>query len=369
MPLSLRRLTLKGFRSIDSLESLALNSINVLVGANGAGKSNFVAFFHFMRALVDRQLQQHVGEQGGGEALFFLGEGEAGRIDVSLELDGLVYEALLQAREGGGIELARECVESRGAPGHAVLAHAADESGLKSLYEARKKADRAMHPAAAVYEALSTWTVYHFHDTTALARMRRDQPIAGGDRLNEDGSNVAAFLLYLRTQHAAHYSLVRDAVRLVAPFFDDFHLASDPRSGLDCVRLRWLQKGVARPFQPSHLSDGTIRFICLAAALQQPTLPSTLVIDEPELGLHPFSLALLADLIKSAAGETQVIISTQSPILLDHFEPDDVIVVNRVRGRSMFERLSSRGLRAWLNDYTVGELWQKNVLDGGPAYE
>ena len=199
--------------------------------------------------------------------------------------------------------------------------------------------------------------------------MRRDQSLRDSQSFRHDASNIAPFLLCLKEEKPESYVLIRDTVRLIAPFFDDFLLRPQIKGTNELVRLEWRQKGSDFPFQPNQLSDGTIRFICLATALLQPNPPATIVIDEPELGLHPYAISLLADLIKSAAERTQVIISTQSPTLVDYFDPDQVIVVNRRDGRSTFERLDSHALAEWLDDYSVGELWQKNVVQGGPARE
>jgi predicted ATPase len=189
------------------------------------------------------------------------------------------------------------------------------------------------------------------------------------EHLRPDAANIAAFLFHLQQKHSHHYTLIRDTVRLIAPFFDDFLLRSEDKGGEQKLRLEWRQKGSSFPFQPVHFSDGTIRFICMATALLQPRLPAAVVIDEPELGLHPFAITLLADLIQSAARRTQVVISTQSPTLLDHFDPADVVVVNREKGNSTFERLEPARLAEWLQDYSIGELWQKNVVKGGPTHE
>jgi predicted ATPase len=137
------------------------------------------------------------------------------------------------------------------------------------------------------------------------------------------------------------------------------------------IQLEWRQKDSDYPFLASHLSDGTLRFICLATALLQPSPPATMVFDEPELGLHPFALTLLANLFEVAARRTsqQVIVSTQSAPLVNEFEPEDVIVVERAEGESVFRRLDSAKLSGWLEDYTLGELWQKNVFGGGPRNE
>jgi predicted ATPase len=199
--------------------------------------------------------------------------------------------------------------------------------------------------------------------------MRRDQPVRDWTPFRQDASNIASFLLDLRDDEPGSYELIRDTIRLIAPFFDDFLLRPKTKGPNELVRLEWRQKGSDFPFQPYQLSDGTIRFVCLATALLQPEPPAAIVIDEPELGLHPYAISILADMIKSASERTQVIVSTQSPTLLDYFEPEDVIVVNRKNGRSTFERLDAANLSEWLDDYSVGELWQKNVVRGGPTGE
>jgi predicted ATPase len=199
--------------------------------------------------------------------------------------------------------------------------------------------------------------------------MRRDQSVRDWERFRHDASNIAPYLMNLKSAQPDSYTLIRDTVRLIAPFFDDFLLRPQKRGTDEQVRLEWQQKGSDFPFQPNHLSDGTIRFICLATALLQPDPPATIVIDEPELGLHPYAISMLADLIKSASERTQVIISTQSPTFLDYFAPEQIVVVNRRDGRSTFNRLDAQALAGWMEDYSVGELWQKNVVRGGPTRE
>jgi predicted ATPase len=211
--------------------------------------------------------------------------------------------------------------------------------------------------------------VYHFHDTSQSAPMRRDQSVRDRNKLRDDAANIAAFLLRMSQKAPDSYALIRDTVRMIAPFFDDFILEPQQEGPEEKIRLEWRQRGSDYPFQPYQLSDGTIRFVCLAAALSQPDPPPTVLIDEPELGLHPYAISILADLIKSASQRTQLIVSTQSPTLLDYFEPADVVVVNRVQGRSVLTRLDAEELAGWLEEYTVGELWQKNVVDGGPSHE
>ena len=362
------KITLKGFKSIESLEAFQLKKLNVLIGANGAGKSNFVDFFRMLRALADESFQQFVNNQGGGDGLMFLGPKVTQEIRAHLEFGRNGYEFVLKPTAQGSLQIAQERIEYGGKP--TTLGAGTLESALK-----KRKDDKSSlfqgYPGVPhyVYSSVSSWTVYHFHDTSPLSPMRRDQPLRDWERFRHDASNIAPFLYNLKAHELQSYELIRDTVRLIAPFFDDFLLRPQRRGADELIRLEWRQKGSDFPFQPNHLSDGTLRFICLATALHQPEPPATIVIDEPELGLHPYAISMLADLISSAAERTQVVVSTQSPTLLDNFEPADIIVVNRQKAKSTFERLDAETLRECLDDYSVGELWQKNVVRGGPTSE
>ena len=200
--------------------------------------------------------------------------------------------------------------------------------------------------------------------------MRRYETIDDNEYLRFDAKNIAPFLFDLknskRSAKTTAYNQIVDTIRLVTPFFDDFILKPNEN---EKVRLLWRQKGSDYPLKPQHLSDGTLRFICLTAALLQPNPPSTIIIDEPELGLHPYAIEILAELIAATAKKTQLIISTQSPSLVDYFEPENIIVVNRKEGASVFNRLNKDELSSWLEDYSLGDLWRKNIFTGGPAHE
>ena len=364
----LKSMSIRGFKSIEALEGFGLTKLNVLIGANGSGKSNFVDFFRMLRALADEAFQQFVSDAGGADGFLFLGPKVTSQITAELEFGDNAYTFTLKPTAQGTLQIARE--EAKYGDFPLVLS----SGGLESALKTRRNEKGLRYPNAPgvphyVYSSVSSWTVYHFHDTSPLSLMRRDQSVRDSQRFRHDASNIAPFLLNLTEEEPGSYELIRDTVRLIAPFFDDFLLRPQKKGTNEQVRLEWQQKGSDFPFQPNQFSDGTIRFVCLATALLQPSPPATIVIDEPELGLHPYAISLLADLVKSAAERTQVIISTQSPTLLDYFAPDEVIVVNRRDGRSTFDRLDTQALAGWMEDYSVGELWQKNVVQGGPARE
>lgn len=373
MSVKINSLSIEGFKSIRSLKDFKLGELNVLIGANGAGKSNFVDFFRLLRAMVDENLQSFVNTNGGGDGFFFNGPKHTQKIGSHLEFGANVYEFDLTPTADGSVQIERECVQYTGGQGMGNLRNIGAglrESNLKKRKEDTARMGQGKGVPGHVYDAVSSWIVYHFHDTSRLASMRREQSVRDNDYLRADASNIAAFLLKIKTHYRNNYTLIRDTIRLIAPFFDDFRLKIDVKAdGEEKVRLEWTQKGSDYPFQPSQLSDGTIRFVCLATALSQPQLPNTIVIDEPELGLHPYAITLLAELIRSAATRTQVIISTQSVTLLEQFNLQDIVVVNRKDGASSFERLDEEHIKEWLEEYSVGELWQKNVVQGGPTHE
>lgn len=208
--------------------------------------------------------------------------------------------------------------------------------------------------------------VYHFHDTGDRSPMKGKCNIDDNVSLKNNGSNIAAFLYYLQEKHPKHFMRIEKTVASVSPFFKGFNLMPN-RLNERLIQLEWKQKGAADTyFNAYQLSDGTLRFICLATLLLQPNPPKTIIIDEPELGLHPVAVRKLASLIKKVSAETQVIISTQAVNLVDNFAPEDIIVVDRQDDATVFTRLDSEALAGWLEDYSLGEIWEKNVIGGQP---
>jgi predicted ATPase len=156
----------------------------------------------------------------------------------------------------------------------------------------------------------------------------------------------------------------------VAPFLDDFSL-EPVRANPNTIKLEWKHKTSDQYFGASSLSDGTLRFIALSTLFLQPAdqRPSVILVDEPELGLHPYAIGILASLIRQASVNTQVIVSTQSSPLVDYFQPDEVLVADRVDRGTQITHLDSARLDKWLQDYSLGQLWEKNELGGRPVQD
>ncbi|MCV9382205.1 cobalt transporter ATP-binding subunit [Aeromonas rivipollensis] len=372
MGTSLDTLTIKGFKSIQELSAFKLNSLNVIVGANGAGKSNLIAFFKMLRALIDGNLNRFVRDSGGASDLLFGGRKMTSEMTFETRFGDRGYRFTLMPTLADSCVIEDEACFLREPMGLGLwdLLSIGGNSESDSRLAAEAHGNHPdMSYAKPVFDAISSWQVYHFHDTSQSAGMRNYEIVQDNSVLRADATNIGSFLLKLRNQFPSSYQAILAAVRLVIPFFDDFILVPRLMGASEKVNLSWQQKGSDYPMQPYHLSDGSIRFICLATALLQPNPPSTIIIDEPELGLHPAAIAILAELIQQASLRTQVIVATQSPALIDQFAIDDIVVVNRKGGASTFERLNEADYAQWLEEYSVGELWTKNVIAGGPRYE
>ena len=365
---SLDKITIQGFKSIRELDGFELKSLNLFIGANGAGKSNLISFFRLLHAVMEGNLNSYVIDNGGMSDLLFNGrkETESMYFETRFGMRGHRFRLRPGASEEPNIVNEARYYAS-GKTQWWIMGDSFDGKS-KVASEADSPNGDAEYSRPLV-NAIKSWQIYHFHDTSATAGMRHYGIIQDYRKLRIDASNLATYLAFLRDIHPASYAGILDAVRLVTPFFDDFILEPRKMGEAEKVNLSWRQKGSDYPMQPYHLSDGTIRFIALATALLQPEPPSTIIIDEPELGLHPHALAILAELIQDAATRTQLIIATQSATLLDYFGVEDIVVVKRHEGSSTFTRLEQKDYDKWLEDYTVGELWTKNVITGGPILD
>jgi predicted ATPase len=359
---SLTKLTLRGFKTIRELVEFDPRPLTVLIGPNGAGKTNFISFFRMLASMMAGQLQFHVGQQGGASSLLHDGpavtrEMEAaietqhptGRMDYSFRLAYAASDTLVFADERFHCDPPIFQSASFGNPEAKVLLTA--ENGNVA----------ALH----LVDLLKKIVVHQFHDTTTHARIRAKWLADDGGSLLADGGNLAPFLYRLQIHERRYYQRIVETVRLILPFFSTFEL--QPESGY--LLLKWREQGSDRVFTASQAGDGMLRVMALSALLRQPEqdLPAVLILDEPELGLHPYAIEILAALIQSASQHSQIIVATQSVSLIDRFEPHDIVVVDREGRETTFKRLTDSELAEWREHYTMSELWEKNVLGGRPA--
>lgn len=361
-------LTLEGFKSFREVRDFQLTRRNVLIGANGAGKSNFVEFFRMLRALALGGLQGFITERGGGDGFFFQGPTMTRLVASELRFADDRFRFTLRPLPNGAVMVGEIRVFGFGTDAWWRLSISDLELNFRrwAAIDAMRGAPPPTSECGPVHDAISQIRDYHFHDTSLTSPMRREADAPDFRELRAQGENLAPFLAHLRDQHPTRYQRIRETIQIIAPFFDDFLLEPYHKGPRELVKLEWRQKGSTFPFQPWHLSDGTIRFIALTTALLQPDPPATIVIDEPEFGLHPVALRVLAALIHEVSERTQLVISTQSPGLVDHFDPEDIIVVDREDGASTLRRLDPADLARWLEDYTLGDLIEKNVIETDP---
>lgn len=371
MAATLDSLTVRGFKTVRNLENFAPGRITVLIGPNGAGKSNFVSFFRLLSWMMATpgNLQVHVAESGGASSILHGGPGKTREIEVKLDLRTELgrndYEFRLFHAAGDALIFAEERYRfSRGvgslAPWIDLGAGHRESKLIESAASGKNKT------ASTILSLLRKLVVYQFHNTSSTARMRNKWQVDDNRWLKEDAGNLAPFLLRLRTDETPYYQRIVETLRLILPFFADFEFDVESKRFL---LLRWRERSSDIVFGASQAGDGMLRVMALVSLLLQPErdLPDVLILDEPELGLHPYAINIVSELIRSVSTSVQVILATQSVTLINHFKPEEIVVVERSGSESTLRRLDSDQLKDWLSEYSVSELWEKNVLGGRPT--
>jgi len=379
----LNKIYINGYKSIKQLE-LELKPINILIGANGSGKSNFLSFFEFLESVYNNNIKYYVEQRGHSYKFLHKGNKHTQQISSTLYFanKNISYQFTLEENDNNSFIVKNsEIIENNLKKDLLHNTKNMDEL-LNIINELVKKNNN--HNISKTFDEKVTQTLYllneykkdihlidlikkyHFHDTG------RNSPFNQFSNIEQDifflettGRNLAAFLYNIRENNLETYNFILSTIQSIAPYFLDFFLQPHPNKNSD-IRLLWKHKEFEQIMSATDLSDGTIRFIAIATLFLQPNLPQTIIIDEPELGLHPFAIAKLAGMIKSASQQNcQVIVATQSVELLNHFEPNDVITVDQIDGESKFKRLDNSELEHWLEDYTLGDLWQRNIINNG----
>ena len=377
----LKKLTVHGFKSIER-QTIELGSLNVLIGANGSGKSNLLSALSFFRASALGNLDTFVKRSGGADRLLFHGKKPTKACFFSCEGDKFSYEQTLIPVAGDRLAVAKEglaILDSKvewsdgGSDIDNLEIQLRDEESIQ-LKEAvargeltEEEAEDQLRDFPSPKRLIEDWRMYHLHDTSATAAVKSTCNVDDNRYLREDASNLAAYLYWLKLKQPTEYKRIVSVIQLAMPYFEDFVL--EPlRRNERTIRLEWKQRGSDSYFDADSLSDGSLRFVSLATLLNQPsgTMPSLIVIDEPELGLHPLAIRLLAEMLDAASEHTQILVATQSVTLLDNFPIDQVIVADHDGRASLFRRLKADDYKMWLENFSVGELWEKNVLGGRP---
>lgn len=351
----LQQIKIEGFKSIKMLD-LKLSPINILIGSNGVGKSNFISFFKLVNNIYEQRLQQY-SMKSGVDNLLYYGRKTTSEIKGYLKFGVNAYSFELTSTENDTLFIIIEKSYYYRAQNNVYFNSVNLKESL--IKESSTRRDKYLS------EHLESYKIYHFHDTSISAPLRSKANVNDNRYLREDGGNLAAYLYYLQEKHPKNFKRVEKIIQSVVPFFERFILSP---SSLDeeKIMLEWTEKEHPETyFNANHLSDGSLRFIALVTLLMQPELPKVIIIDEPELGLHPSAINKLSGLIKSAAAkDCQIIVSTQSVTLLNNFDADDIITVDKEDNQSVFRRLDKKLLSNWMDDYSIGELWTKSVIKG-----
>jgi predicted ATPase len=365
----LESITLRGFKTISDLQEFQPGPLTILIGPNGAGKSNFLSFFRMLSWSLAPPggLQQYVAKAGGASALLHDGPERTDHIESELRLitDKGRNDYAFRLAHASGDSLIY--TEEKYRFSSAQFPSKADWRYLDAGHREANlvvEAERGDQTAKVISRLLRRVISYQFHNTSDTARIRQKWDIDEGRWLKEDAGNLAPFLYRLSRDEPEFYKRIVDTIRLILPFFADFEFEVE----YDRILLKWRERDTDRIFNSGQAADGMLRIFALVALLEQPEwdLPDVLLLDEPELGLHPYAIEVLSGIIRSASQSVQVILATQSVSLVDRFNPDDVVVVERRGRNSEFRRQNSGDLEEWLERYTLSELWEKNVIGGRP---
>ena len=367
----LKRIRLRNWKSIAD-QTIELKNLNVIIGANGSGKSNLISVFKMMNAMFAHEpgFRNYIGQSGGADSILHFGKRKSPTAEMELAFSTNTgetkYVANWAAAAQDSLIFTDERVEFFGAGySHPVVGYlgAGQTESLLDEYALTRNDTTAK----VALRLVRSCRLYHFHDTSANAAIRDASYIEANRFLYPDAGNLASMLYLFEQQHPTVLRRIAGAAKQMIPAFHSF-LLEPSRLNDKQILLKWFQSGSDYEFGPHQLSDGSIRFLALATLFSQPPalLPLLIAIDEPELGLHPSALEVLAGMVKAASQNCQVILATQSSTLLDHFIADDVIVANSRNGVSVFNRLSESELASWLEEYSLGEIWEKNVVGGGP---
>lgn len=361
----IRAVTIEGFRSLKNIQNLELPQLTVLIGANGAGKSTLIRFFEMLSWMLKaKNLQEFVLRHGGGDDQFFMGARKTPRIHAELCLDSdkgrndYRFE-LAHISAGDSVMVMNEAYRysAHNIPTKAKWTEIEGVGKESSLLERTDKT------AQTIVNLLRQCSTYQFHDTSMNAAIHNRWDVTESFRLRSDGGNLAAVLLDLRNGDRKRYELIVKQICRVLPAFKDFVLEEEAGK----VLLRWVGRQSDKVFGSHLTSDGSLRLFCLLTLLNMPPerLPDVMFFDEPELGLHPHAITLVAEMFKRLSKQRQIFIATQSPYLVDCFELENIIVASANNGETVLRNLTRAQYQEWLDDeYQISDIWLKQVVGG-----
>lgn len=361
--MKLENIHIENYKSIKK-SNVDLKNINILIGGNGAGKSNFISIFKLLKNIIDENLPDYSIIKGGADKLLYFGRKISNQIKIEITFYHNRYRCILEPTNNNTLKFKYEEVAFWTTSGFWFdenLHNTSENTLIQNKATSEKRKNVAYH----TINALNNFKIFHFHDVSENARVKQFCNIHDNLFLFEDAGNLAAFLYWVQEKYPRNFAQIEDSLKIIAPYFHKFNLTPN-RLNENVIQIEWNEKGSDILFNAHDLSDGTLRMLCLLTLFLQPKPPKIIIIDEPELGLHPKAIQLLSSIIRTVSKNHQIIIATQSVTLINQFTPEDIIIANKNDDYTEFKRLNENDLDAWIEDYSVGEMWERNLIGGRP---
>ena len=369
---------IQGFRSLADVELTDLPNAAVLIGPNGSGKSNVFLFLEMLRQMLRyRRLGEFVARHGGADDQLFGGSAVTSTLSGELQLcasNGRYFHKFsLPYVQPDQFFVERESIDfvpsTHPGPMGRLIFNRDTESGLLDLYEVDESSNDVVNKELVqalneIREFFGSLAFHQFHNTDFNSNIKKSWDVTDSVRLRPDGGNLAAVLYRLEQEDTKRYDYICNLVNRVLPTFDRFDL----EESYGKILLRWKAKGSDKTMGAHLTSDGSLRYFCLVTLLNLPEemLPSVILLDEPELGLHPSAVGLVGAMIKRISRHRQVIVATQSPLMLNEFDLGEVYVFDLKDGQTRVHRPDEEGLKNWVEEYSTGEIWLTNLIGGRP---
>lgn len=367
------RFSVKGFRSLREVGPISFPDLAVIIGSNGAGKSNCIKFFEMLSFMLRSQnLSEFVARNGGADDQLFMGARGTPKLEAEIRIEtergfndykfALTHAA---SSTGGRLMFVDEAFRysSSNYSGEADWIQLDSGTFEASIVDFSQRLDVASKQKTAdmVVNLLKNYTIYQFHDTSTHSFIKQECDETDNRFMRSHGGNLAPILLRLQNEDIKRYKLIIRQIQRVLPSFGDFEL--EPLHGK--IALRWQHKYGDKTIGAHLTSDGSLRLFCLMTLLNLPSdmLPDVLFLDEPELGLHPYAITLVSEMLRQVSQTQQVFVATQSPYLVDCFDLENIIVARLKDGATELKTFDKAAYQQWLDDeYQISDLWLQNIL-------
>ncbi len=385
------RIRVQGFRRLHDID-LPLKRLNVVIGANGCGKTSLLDVFSLLAASAAGALSETISDLSGVDAILsnlIAAKGDKARF-MALELamtvpnhNPLEYRLALASR-GIGYEITDETLtqarDRKPQPfkhidsHHGQVRYYDPQPGKRGLVKptwdyndketALSQVPKMFREPEEFRKRLASSTHYHVLDVGRRAPVRLPQQMKDAKLPGHDGEDLISCLYTLRETDPDRFNAIEAALQAGFPSFERLNF---PPVATGVLSMTWKDKSSNTTFAMHQLSEGSLRFLWLATLLQSPELPAVTMIDEPEVSLHPELLSLLADLLREASDRTQILVATHADRLVRFLEPGEVLTVNvSEQGAAGFQWADQLDLASWLDEYTLDEVWRMGRMGARP---